>query len=92
MYRYVLVVVNEVMLAINYENKITHFENRKISINTFGNEDSVTKTIDAIPLKFVLKDKIIQIECLCTSLICSDIVNQGIMSVSSSYPHFSLAD
>ena len=90
MYRYLLiVVVNEVMLAINYENKITHLENRKIS---FGNKESVTKTIEAVPLKFVLKDKIIQIECLCTPLICSDIVNQGIMSVSSSYPHLSLAN
>ena len=90
MYRYFLiVVVNEVMLAINYENKITHLENRKIS---FGNKESVTKTIEAVPLKFVLKDKIIQIECLCTPLICSDIVNQGIMSVSSSYPHLSLAN
>ena len=90
MYRYFLiVVVNEVMLAINYENKITHLENRKIS---FGNKESVTKTIEAVPLKFVLKDKIIQIECLCTPLICSDIVNQGIMSVSSSYPHLLLAN
>ena len=90
MYRYFLiVVVNEVMLAINYENKITHLENRKIS---FGNKESVTKTIEAVPLKFVLKDKIIQIECLCTPLICSDIVNQSIMSVSSSYPHLSLAN
>ena len=90
MYRYFLiVVVNEVMLAINYENKITHLENRKIS---FGNKESVTKTIEAVLLKFVLKDKIIQIECLCTPLICSDIVNQGIMSVSSSYPHLLLAN
>ena len=42
---------------------------------------------DVVPLKFVLKDKIIQIECLCTSLIYSDIANQDIMSVSSSCPH-----
>ena len=41
---------------------------------------------DVVPLKFALKDKIIQIECLCTSLIYSDIANQDIMSVSSSYP------
>ena len=67
----------------------------KISISTFGNKESVTKIIDVVPLKFVLKDKIIQIECLCTSLICNDIVNQDIMPVSSSYPHLknlSLAD
>ena len=43
--------------------------------------------IHVVPFKFVLKDKIIKIECLCTSLICNDIVNQDIMSVSSSYPH-----
>ena len=43
--------------------------------------------IHVVPFKFVLKDKIIKIECLCTSLICNDIVNQDIVSVSSSYPH-----
>ena len=50
--------------------------------------------IDVVPLKFVLKDKIIQFECLCTYLICNDFVNQE-MSVSLSYPHLknlSLAD
>ena len=57
---------------------------KKKSMNTFGNKESVTKMIDVVPLKFVLKDKIIQTECLCTSLICNDIVNQNIMSVSSS--------
>ena len=40
---------------------------------------------DVVPLKFVFKDKIMQIECLCTSLICNDTVNQDIMFVSSSY-------
>ena len=43
--------------------------------------------IDVLRLKFVLKDKIFQIEYLCTSLICNDIVKQYIMPVSSIYPH-----
>ena len=75
--------------------KLPTLRSEKISINTFGNKESVTKMIDVVPLKFVLKNEIIQIECLCTSLICNDIVNQHIMSISSSYPHLknlSLAD
>ena len=50
--------------------------------------------IDVVPLKFVLKDKIIQIECLCTSFFCNNIVNQDIMSVSSRFlkKNLSLAD
>ena len=75
--------------------KLSTLRSEKICINTFGNKESVTKMIDVVPLKFVLKNEIIQIECLCTSLICNDIVNQHIMSISSSYPHLknlSLAD
>ena len=67
--------------------KLPTLRSEKIFINTFGNKESVTKMIDVVPLKFVLKNEIIQIECLCTSLICNDIVNQHIMSISSSYPH-----
>ena len=58
-------------------------------------KESVTKMIDVVTLKFVLKDKIILIECEFTSLICNDIVNQDIMPVSSSYPrlkHLLLVD
>ena len=65
--------------------KLPTLRSEKISINTFGNKESVTKMIDLVQLKFFSKDKVIQIECLCTSLICNDIVNQDIMSVSSSY-------
>ena len=56
--------------------KLPTFRSGKISINTFGNKESVTKMIDVVQLKFFLKDKVIQIECLCTSLICNDIVTQ----------------
>ena len=73
--------------------KLPTLRSEKISIKTFGNKESVTKMIDVV--KFVLKDKFTQIECLCTSLIYNDIVNQDIMSVPSSYPHLktlSLAD
>ena len=39
-------------------------------------------------MELILKNKIIQIECLCISLICiTNIVNQDIMSVYLSYPH-----
>ena len=65
--------------------KLPTLRSEKISINTFGNKESVTKMTDLVQLKFFLKDKVIQIECLCTSLICNDIVNQDIMSASSSY-------
>ena len=54
--------------------KLRTLRSEKISINTFGNKESVTKMIDFVPVKFVLKDKITQIECLCTYLICNDIV------------------
>ena len=67
--------------------KLPTLRSEKISVNIFGNKQSVTKMVDVVQLKFVLKDKIIQIECLCTSLICNDTVNQDIMSASSSYPH-----
>ena len=67
--------------------KLPTLRSEKISINTFGNKESVTKMIGVVRLKFVLKDKIFQIEYLCTSLICNDIVYQYIMPVSSSYPH-----
>ena len=48
----------------------------RISINTFGTKESVTKMIDVVLLKFTFKHKIIKIEWLCTSLIRNDIVNQ----------------
>ena len=56
--------------------KLPTLTSERISINTFGNKESVTKMADVVPLKFALKDKIIQ--CLFTSLICNDIVNQDI--------------
>ena len=49
--------------------KLPTLRSEKISVNTFGNKESVTKMIDVVPLKFVLKDKIIQIECLCTTIL-----------------------
>ena len=41
--------------------KLPTLRSEKISINTFGNKESVTKMIDVVPLKFFLKDKVIQI-------------------------------
>ena len=58
-----------------------------IAINTFGNKEAQVKVIDVVPVRFVLQHKVIEIECLCTSLICAELLNQNIQLVSSSYPH-----
>ena len=58
-----------------------------IAIDTFGSKEAQVKVIDAVPAGFVLQDKVIEIECLCTLLICAELLNQNIQLVSSSYPH-----
>ena len=66
-----------------------------IAINTLGSKEAQVKIIDVVPVRFVSQDKVIETECLCTSLICAELLNQNILLVSSSYPHLknlSLAD
>ena len=60
---------NYVSVKLRKQLKLPTLRSENISINTFGNKESITTMIDVVPLKFVLKGKIIQIECLCTSLI-----------------------
>ena len=58
-----------------------------IAINTFGRKETRVKIVDVVLVRFVLQDKVIEIECLCTLLICAKLLNQNIQLISSSYPH-----
>ena len=62
-------------------------QTKNIVINTFGNKENKIESIDVVPEKFILKNRVIQIECLCTSYICAVILNQNVQQVSSAYLH-----
>ena len=52
-----------------------------IAINTFGRKEAQVKIIDVVPARFVLQDKVIEIEFLSTSLIYTGHINQNIQLV-----------
>ena len=51
------------------------------AINTFGRKEAQVKIIDVVPARFVLQDKVIEIEFLSTSLIYTGHINQNIQLV-----------
>ena len=55
-----------------YLNLLT-LQTERIFDNTLGNYDSETRTVDVVPLKFIVDGKTIIIEALCEPYICSDI-------------------
>ena len=59
----------------------------KIVIKTFGNVDSKLYNADIVPVQFIVGQKVIVIECLCSPFICSDLTNQSTHFVSKNYPH-----
>ena len=59
----------------------------KIVIKTFENVDSTFYNADIVPVQFVIDQKVIVIECLCSPFISSDLTNQSTNFVSNSYPH-----
>ena len=46
-----------------------------IAINTSGNKESKIQYIDVVPVKFILKGRILEIECLSTLFICAKILH-----------------
>ena len=58
-----------------------------IAINTFGNRKSKIQSIDVVPVKFILKDRVLEIECLSASFICAEILHQNVKQVSCTYSH-----
>ena len=49
--------------------------------------DSGSQSIDAVTVKFILKGRVLEIECLSTSFICAEILHQNVKQVSSTYSH-----
>lgn len=47
---------------------------------------SQVKIIDSIQVNFVLQEKVAEIECWCTLLICAELHNHNIKLCFSSYP------
>ena len=58
-----------------------------IFVNTFGNHDTKPKTVDVVPLKFIVNGKVIVIEALCSPCICSDIFAQNVSKASRNFSH-----
>lgn len=59
----------------------------KIDIKTFGNVYAKLCNADAVSVKFVIGQKFIVRECLCSPFISSDLTNQPAHFVSKNYPH-----
>ena len=59
----------------------------RIFVNTFGNYDLKPRTVDILPLKFIVDGKTIFIEALCASYICSDIFGQNVRNASRNYAY-----
>ena len=59
----------------------------QIFVNTFGNYDSESRTVDVIPLKFIVNGKTIVIEALHAPYICSSIYGQNVKRASCNYAH-----
>ena len=56
-----------------------------IAINTFGNKEN--QSIDVVPVKFILKDRVLEIDLLSTSFIYAEILHKNVKKVSSTYSH-----
>ena len=56
-----------------------------IAINTFGNKEN--QSIDVVPVKFILKDRVLEIDVLSTSFICAESLHKNVKKVSSTYSH-----
>ena len=54
---------------------------------TFGNYDPEPRTVDVVPLKFIVDGKAIVIEALSPPYICSDIFDQNVRHASRNYAH-----
>ena len=67
--------------------KLPVIRKEKIVIKTFGNVDSKLYNADIVPVQFIVGQKVIVIECLCSPFICSDVTNQSVHFVSKNYPH-----
>ena len=67
--------------------KVPVIKKEKIVIKTFGNKDSKFCYANIVPFQFVIGQKVIVIECLCSPFICSDLTNQSTNFVSNNYPH-----
>ena len=78
--------INDVRIMFNTGSQKTYVTNHvkkylnlltlrteRIFVNTLGNYDSETRTVDVVPLKFIVDGKTIIIEALCEPYICSDI-------------------
>ena len=76
-------VTNDVKKYLNLPTLRTE----RIFVNTFGNYDSKPRTVDVVPLKFIVKGKTIFIEALCAPYICSDIFGQNVRNASRNYAH-----
>ena len=88
MYNYYLTaVVSGVILVRIFEKKLNLPTLRKenIAINTFGNKEN--QSIDVVPAKFILKDRVLEIDLLSTSFICAEILHKNVKKVSSTYSH-----
>ena len=59
----------------------------QIFVKTFGNYHSEPRTVDAVPLKFIVDGKKVVIEAMCAPYICSDIFGQNVRHASSNYAH-----
>ena len=67
--------------------KLPLLRTEKLLFNTFGTSQPKTEIVDIVPLKFILPHRTIEIECISTSFICNDVLNQNTQVVSSHYPH-----
>ena len=59
----------------------------RIFVNTFWNYDSEPRTVDVVPLKFIVNDKTTVIEALRVPYICSDIFGQNVRHTSRNYAY-----
>ena len=76
-------VTNDVKKYLNLPTLWTE----RIFVNTFGNYDSKPRTVDIVPLKFIVDGKTIFIEALCAPCICSDIFGQIVRNASRNYAY-----
>ena len=67
--------------------KLPVIRKEKIVIKTFGNVDSKLYNADIVPIQFIVGQKVIVTECLCSLFICSDLTNQSTHFVSKNYQH-----
>ena len=66
---------------------LTTLRKENTAITIFGNKESKNQSIDVVSVKFILKDRILEIEFLSTSFTCAEILHQNVKQVSSTYSH-----